>query len=121
MSFPDDKTAPCRECAAIAEEYRRACVEFWLKASEETRAACRALQQLVTEGSEADVDRACELLRPYQPAPLPSSSNAPSRRLEPYVANYGSSPMAELIYRKLQHQFKTGHHVKLRPDSAAGR
>ena len=65
------KSTSCEECAAITLEYRRAYLDFWLHASNETRDACRALAQLVAGGSEADVARTQELLT----APWPHSGN----------------------------------------------
>jgi hypothetical protein len=57
----------CEECAAIVLEYERAYLEFWVNASEETREGCRAIGQLVTGGTEDDLARAHEVLRPFKP------------------------------------------------------
>jgi hypothetical protein len=95
----------CEECAAIRLEYERVCLEFWEKASEETREGCRAIGQLVARGTEADLARAHEMLpafRPFQPYVNPYASMSPSR-------------MAELGLRKLKHEAKTGHFQSLRP------
>jgi hypothetical protein len=116
------KSTPCAECEAITLEYRRACLDFWLNASDETRDACRAIGQLLAGGSEADA--AQDLLHPFKPETSESKMNG--RFLEAYVGNgvdqvrgefvgKGSSRIAGLMSRKLQHQFKSGHHVSLRP------
>ena len=96
----------CEECAAILLEYERACLEFWLNASEETREGCRAIGQMVAGGTEADVARAREVLPPFKP-------------FEPYVNPYAqmSPSRVALGIRKVQHEAKTGHHVSLRPPS----
>jgi hypothetical protein len=104
-AMPTDPT--CEECAAILLEYKRACFDFWLNASEETREGCRAIGQLVAGGTETDLARAQELLPPFKP-------------FKPYVNPYAAmspSRMAELIIRKYQHESKTGHYVSLRPPS----
>ena len=117
------KSTSCEECEAITLEYRRAWLDFWLNASDETRDACRALWQLVAGGSEADVARAQELLRPFGPATFAPKRNG---RAAAYVGSAfdqaggefvgkGASRMQELAYRKLQHQFKSGHYVSFRP------
>jgi hypothetical protein len=99
-------TAPtCEECAAIRLEYERACLEFWLNASEETREGCRAIGQLVTGGTEDDLARAHEVLRPFKPFTPHANADA---RMSP-------SRMAGLWVRKFQHAAKTGHYVRLRP------
>jgi hypothetical protein len=114
----------CEECEAITLEYRRAWLDFWLNASDETRDACGALWQLVAGGSDADVARAQELLRPFKPATFAPKRNGRAAFLEAYVGSAfdqgesvgkGSSRMQELAYRKLQHQFKSGHYVSFRP------
>jgi hypothetical protein len=95
----------CEECAAIVLEYERACLEFWLNASEETREGCRAIGQMVAGGTEADVARASEVLRPF-------------KLFTPYVnadARMSPSRMSGLWIRKFQHAAKTGHYVSLRP------
>jgi hypothetical protein len=95
----------CEECAAILLEYERAYLDFWRSASEETREGCRAIGQLLTGGTEADLDRAREVLPPFTP-------------FRPYAsadAWMGPSPMAELAIRRLQHTGKTGHYLTLRP------
>ena len=61
-------STPCEECEAILLEHKRAYLDFWLNAREETRDACRAIGQLIAWGSEADVARAQELLRPFKPS-----------------------------------------------------
>ena len=53
------KSTSCEECEAITLEYRRAWLDFWLNASDETRDACRALWQLVAGGSEAHRELGC--------------------------------------------------------------
>jgi hypothetical protein len=98
---------PCEECAAILVEYERACLEFWANASEETREGCRAIGQLVAGGTEADLDRAREV--------LPSFKSS-----KPYVNAYAymrPSRMAEVTMRKFQHEAKTGHYQRLLPPS----
>lgn len=95
----------CEECAAILLEYERACLEFWLNASEETREGCRAIRQMVAGGTEADLARAREILPPFKP-------------FEPYVNPYTEmSPSRIALARKFQHEAKTGHYVSLRPPS----
>jgi hypothetical protein len=98
-------SAPCEECRAILMEYERASLDFWLNASEETRDACRAIRQLVAGGTEADVAQAHQLLPPFKAFRSPVNDDA---RMSP-------AQMGPLIYRKLQHEAKTGHHVSLRP------
>jgi hypothetical protein len=95
----------CEECAAIRVEYERACLEFWLNASEETREGCRAIGQLVTGGTEADLARAHEVLAPFKL--FTRYANADARMSPPC--------MAGLWVRKFQHAAKTGHYVRLRP------
>jgi hypothetical protein len=99
-AMPTD--APCEECEAIILEYKRACLDFWLNASQETQDACRAIGHLVGGGSEADVARAQALLRPFEPFRGPVKADS----------KMGKSRMADVIYRKVQHQSKTGHYVK---------
>jgi hypothetical protein len=101
--MPTDPT--CEECAAILLEYERACLEFWLNASEETREGCRAIGQMLTGGTEADVARAREVLPPFKPFTPYANADA---RMSP-------SRMAGLWVRKFQHAAKTGHYVRLRP------
>jgi hypothetical protein len=101
--MPTDPT--CEECAAILLEYERACLEFWLNASEETREGCRAIGQMITGGTEADVARAREVLPPFKPFTPYANADA---RMSP-------SRMADLWVRKFQHAAKTGHYVRLRP------
>jgi hypothetical protein len=55
--------ARCRECEAIALEYKKACLDFWQNASEETREAWRVLRRLAG-GTEDDVSRLEDLPRP---------------------------------------------------------
>jgi hypothetical protein len=96
---------PCEECAAILLEYERACLDFWANANEETREGCRAIGQLVAGGTEADLERAHEVLPPFKP-------------FKPYVNPYAymsPSRMTELLIRKFQHEAKTGHFQSLRP------
>ena len=95
----------CEECAAIVLEYERACIEFWANASEETREGCRAIGQMVAGGTEADLARASEVLRPFKPFTPYANADA---RMSP-------SRMAGLWVRKFQHAAKTGHYVSLRP------
>ncbi len=102
-AMPTDPT--CKECAAIRLEYQRACLEFWANASEETREGCRAIGQLVTGGTEDDLARAHEVLRPFKPFTAYANADA---RMSP-------SHMAGLWIRKFQHAAKTGHYVSLRP------
>ena len=97
--------APCEECQAIVMEYERACLDFWLNASEETRDACRAIRQLVTGGSEADVAHAQQLLPPFKAFKSPVNSDG----------RMGPSRIGPLVYRKVQHEARTGHYVSLRP------
>jgi hypothetical protein len=115
----------CEECKAIALEYKRAWLDFWLNASEETRDGCRAIGQLFNGGSEADLARAQELLRPFKSATFEPNLNEPTTLLEAYVGSVfdqvrgesvdkHSSLISELAYRKLQHQFKSGHYVSFR-------
>jgi hypothetical protein len=115
----------CEECEAIVLEYKRACLDFWLNANEETREGCRAIGQLISGGSEADVARAEELLRPFKPATFEPKMNEPTTFLEAYVGSAfdqvrgesvgkRSSRISEVAYRKLQHQFKSGHYVSFR-------
>jgi hypothetical protein len=86
-------------------EYERACLDFWLNASEETRDACRAIRQLVAGGTEADVAHAHQLLSPFKAFKSPVNADA----------MMSSSRMGPLVYRKFQHEAKTGHYVGLRP------
>ncbi len=86
-------------------EYERACLDFWLNASEETRDACRAIRQLVAGGTEADVAHAHQLLAPFKAFKTPVNDDASMR----------ASRIGPLVYRKIQHEAKTGHHVSLRP------
>jgi hypothetical protein len=120
------KSTSCEECEAIILEYQQACLVFWLNASKETRDGCRAIGQLVAGGSESDVTRAQELLRPFKAAIFEPKMTERRALLEAYVGSAfdqvggesggkGSSRMAELVYRKLQHQFKSGHYVSFRP------
>jgi hypothetical protein len=95
----------CEECAAILLEYERAYLDFWRNASEETREGCRAIGQLLTGGTEADLDRAREVLPPFRPF-TPYAN--PDARMSP-------SPMAGVAIRRLQHTAKTGHYLTLRP------
>ncbi len=115
----------CEECEAIVLEYKRAYLDFWLNANEEIRNGCRAIGQLVSGGSEADVARAQELLRPFKSATFEPKMNEPTTLLEAYVGSAfdqlrgesvgkRSSRTVELAYRKLQHQFKSGHCVSFR-------
>ena len=97
--------APCEECQAILMEYEKACLDFWLNASEETRDACRAIRQLVTGGTEADVAHAQQLLPPFKTFESPVNADA----------TMGPSRIGPLLYRKVQHEARTGHHVSLRP------
>ena len=97
--------APCEECQAIVMEYERACLDFWLNASEETRDACRAIRQLVTGGTEADVALAQQLLPSFKAFRSPVNADA--------MMSY--SGIGPLVYRKVQHEAKTGHYVRLRP------
>ena len=119
------KGTSCDECEAIILEYRRACIEFWLNSSDETRDACRAIGQLVAGCREADAAHAEEVLRPFKPLTFESKMNRRAGLLEAYVGSgfdplkaesvsKGSSRIAELAYRKLQHQFKSGHYVSFR-------
>jgi hypothetical protein len=39
----------CEVCKAIALKYKRAWLDFWLNASEQTRNGCRAIGQLLME------------------------------------------------------------------------
>ena len=94
--------APCEECEAIILEYKRACLDFWVNASEETRNACRSIGHLIGGGSDAEVARAQSLLRPFEPFRGPAKADA----------KMGKSRIAEVIYREIQHQSKTGHYVK---------
>ena len=118
------KSTSCEECEAITLDYRRAYLDFWLNASDETREACRALWELVAGGSEADVARTQELLRPFKPATFELKRNGRAAFLEAYAGSAfdqgesvgkSSSRMQELAYRKLQHQLKSGHYVSFRP------
>ena len=102
-AMPTDPT--CEECAAIRLEYERACLEFWANASEETREGCRAIGRMIAGGTEADVERAREVLRPFKPFTPYANADA---RMSP-------SRMAGLWFRKYQHAAKTGHYVSLRP------
>jgi hypothetical protein len=115
----------CEECKAIALEYKRAWLDFWLNASEDTRGGCRTIGQLFNGGSEADMARAQELLRPFRSATFAPNLNEPTTLLEAYVGSAfdqvrgesvgkRSSRISELAYRKLQHQFKSGHYVSFR-------
>lgn len=95
----------CEECAAILVEYKRACLDFWMNASEETREGCRAIGQLVAGGTEADLAHARDVLprfTPFAPYANPDARMSPSR-------------IAGLWFRRFQHQAKTGHYVPLRP------
>lgn len=108
------RNTSCNECEAIIVEYRRACIDFWLNASDETREACRAIGQLVAWCREADADHAQELLRPFKPSTFESKMNPRAGLLEAYVGSGFDQRIAELAYRKLQHQFKSGHYVSFR-------
>lgn len=92
----------CEECAAILLEYERACLDFWRNTSEEAREGCRAIGQLVTRGTEADLAHAHEVLPPFKPYANPDAFMSPSH-------------MAGLGIRRLQHSAKTGHYLTLRP------
>jgi hypothetical protein len=81
------KSTSCDECEAIILEYRRACIEFWLNSSEETRDACRAIGQLVAGCREADAAHAEELLRPFKPLTFESKMNRRAGLLEAYVGS----------------------------------
>ena len=79
---------------------------------------------LLPGGSEADVGRTQELLRPFKPATFAPKRNGRAAFLEAYGGSAfdqgesvgkGSSRMKELAYRKFQHQFKSGHYVSFRP------
>jgi hypothetical protein len=88
------KSTSCDECEAIILEYRRACIEFWLNSSDETRDACRAIGQLVAGCREADAAHAEELLRPFKPLTFESKMNrrAGSWRLTSAVVSIRLKP-----------------------------
>jgi hypothetical protein len=92
---------PCRECAEIAQEYREAIIDFWTKASDQTRDACGVAGKL-TGCTERDAANAAEKLRPFSSQEL----------LRP--AEKGQMRIATAISRKCFHQHRTGHHVNLR-------
>jgi hypothetical protein len=94
--------APFEECEAIILEYKRACLELWLDANQETRDACRAIRHLMGGGSDAEAACPQALLRPFEPFRGPVSADAKKVK----------TPIAEVIHRKFEHQAKTGHYVK---------
>jgi hypothetical protein len=91
---------PCEECEEIILEYKRACLEFWLNANQETRDACRAMGDLMGGGSGTEA--ALGMLRPFEPFRGPVSADETKVK----------TPLAEVVRRKLKHQAKTGHYVK---------
>ena len=87
----------CKECEEIAAEYREAIVVFWSYADEETRAACRATANIVSDG-----ETSLSKLRPFTASEFGRPAN-------PFQAR-----IVAAIQRKCAHQQKTGHHVSFR-------
>ncbi len=81
----------CRECESIELEDRKACLEYWANASGEIREAWQVLRRLAG-GTEDDVVRLEELPRPKMT---------------------GSPRIAEVLARRSEHWFPTGHFVNL--------
>jgi hypothetical protein len=81
----------CRECEAIELEYRKVCFQCWLKSSVEIKEAYRLLGRLAG-GTEDDVVRLEEL-------PRPKRTDSPE--------------IAEVLARRSEHWFLTGHFVYL--------
>ncbi len=83
------RTTSCRECEAIELEYKEASFEYWSNSSVEIKESWRLLRRLVG-GTEDDVVRLEELPRPKVT---------------------GSSRVAEINARRIQHWKLTGHYV----------
>jgi hypothetical protein len=70
-------TTSCEECERIATEYREAVIDFWARANEDTRASCRAMTNLMSQGEAAQ-----EQLRPFTPAELKRSPTPFQARIQ---------------------------------------
>jgi hypothetical protein len=80
---------PCIECEAIARELAEAYLNAWSASDRGTQAAWKALYKMVG-GTEADVERAEELLPKARPVKL---------------------DIGEILRRKFEHEGRTGHKV----------
>jgi hypothetical protein len=99
-----ERTAPCRECDAIAEELALAYAEAWDSADPHSRRAWRALLSMRTED---DVQRAEELLQSKPQAGLRDTVE-----LGELVRKLSRSPILCALQKKAAHETRTGHKVR---------
>jgi hypothetical protein len=97
---------PCLECDVILREYRIAYLDFWERASQETRDACKALGELIG-GSEADMQSVEDHLPRFRPMSGEQLNTATLR----YFG--GDDRIRDAILKKWLHQKATGHIVHL--------
>lgn len=96
----------CHECEAILRDYRIAYLDFWERASQETRDACKALRELIG-GSEADMQSVEDRLPWFRPM---SAQQLNAANLKYFG---GDERIRDAILKKWQHQKATGHIVHL--------
>ena len=96
----------CEQCNAILRECRIAYLDFWERASKETRDSCKALGKLIG-GSEADM-RVVE-------ARLPRFRPMSAEKFNSATFSYfpGEDRLRDAMLNKWRHQHATGHIVNI--------
>jgi hypothetical protein len=100
----------CEKCDAILREYRIAYLDFWDRASQETRDACKALGELIG-GSEADMQRVEDRLPRLRPMTAQQLNIATWKAGMGYLG--GEDRIRDTMLKKWLHQKATGHVVRL--------
>ncbi len=96
----------CEECDAILREYKIAYLDFWERASQETRDACKALRELIG-GSEADMQSVEDHLPRFRPMSAEQLNTAALKVGVRYLR--GEDRIGNAMLKKSLHQKATGH------------
>jgi hypothetical protein len=100
----------CEQCDAILREYRIAYLDFWERASQETRDACKAVGELIG-GSEVDLQRVEDRLPRFRPMTAQQLNIAAMKAGVRYLR--GEDPLRHAMLKRWLHQQATGHFVHL--------
>ena len=106
----------CELCDAILREYRIAYLDFWERASEETRDACKAVGELIG-GSEADLQRVEDRLPRFRPMTAQQLNIAAMKAGVRYSYIRREDPLRHAMLKRWLHQQATGHVVHIRTSS----
>ena len=100
----------CEQCDAILRECRIAYLDFWERASQETRDACKALGRLIG-GSESDMQTVEDLLPRFSPMCAEELNISTLKTGVRYLR--GKDPFRDAMLKRWLHQQGTGHIVNI--------